>query len=130
MRCALARLLAIVTGVSIVVLAVVFAQLQQGGVRGGGVSAQSDQARVARGAEVFLEQKCQACHSIAGAGSRRYPLDGVGSRLTEDDIRKWIVAPRDMNPKVSKRAYDKLPTADLESLVAYLKSLRKPGPVD
>ena len=95
-------------------------------VWGGGVFAQSDQARVARGAEVYREQKCQACHSIAGAGSRRYPLDGIGSKLTEDDIRKWIVAPRDMNPKVSKRAYDKLPKVDLESLVAYLKSLRKP----
>jgi hypothetical protein len=30
-----------------------------------------------------------------------------------------------MNPKVSKRAYDRLPKADLEALVAYLESLRK-----
>jgi len=96
------------------------------GALGGEAIAQSDKARVTRGAEVYREQKCQACHSIAGVGNRRYPLDGVGTKLTEEEIRKWIVAPREMNPKVSKRAYDKLPKGDLEALVAYLKTLRKP----
>ena len=95
-------------------------------VWGVGVTAQSDEARVTRGAEVYRAQKCQACHSIAGVGSKRYPLDGVGTKLTEEDLRKWVVAPREMNPKVSKRAYDKLPKADLDALVAYLASLRKP----
>lgn len=92
----------------------------------GSVNAQSEEARVKRGADVYRAQKCQACHSIAGVGNKRHPLDGVGSKLAEVDIRKWIVAPREMNPKVSKRAYDKLPTADLDALVTYLKSLRKP----
>jgi len=93
---------------------------------GDGADAQSEEARVARGAEVYREQKCQACHSVAGVGNRRYPLDGVGTKLTEEEILKWIVAPREMNPKVRKRAYDKLPKGDLEALVAYLKSLRQP----
>ena len=92
---------------------------------GDGAVAQPDEARVTRGADVYREQKCQACHSIAGVGNKRYPLDGVGARRTEEEIRKWIVAPREMNPTVSKRAYDRLPKADLEALVAYLKSLRK-----
>ena len=92
---------------------------------GGEAFAQSDEQRVARGAEVYRAQKCQACHSIAGVGNKRYPLDGVGTRLTEEDIRRWIVAPREMKPTVSKRAYDKLPKDDLVALVAYLKSLRK-----
>ena len=95
------------------------------GAWGGEAFAQSPGERVARGAEVYRAQKCQACHSIAGVGSKRYPLDGVGTKLTEDDIRRWIVAPREMKPTVSKRAYDKLPKADLEALVAYLKSLQK-----
>jgi mono/diheme cytochrome c family protein len=81
-------------------------------------------SRIERGRTVYVEQKCQACHSIAGMGSRRYPLDGVGSKLSADDIRKWIVAPREMNPKVSKRAFDSLPPPDLEALVAYVSSLR------
>jgi len=124
-RCALARLLAIVTGVLTVLLGVVFALVQRGPAQEGTVVAQSEQAQVARGAEVYREQQCQACHAVAGVGSRRYPLDGVGSKLTEEDIRKWIVAPRDMNPQVSKRAYE-LAQDDLESLVAYLRSLRTP----
>lgn len=92
---------------------------------GGEAFAQSLEPRMARGAEVYRAQKCQVCHSIAGVGSKRYPLDGVGTRLTEEDIRRWIVAPREMKPTVSKRAYDKLPKDDLDALVAYLKSLRK-----
>ena len=90
------------------------------------VAQQNDGDRVKHGAEVYRAQKCQVCHSIAGVGNKRYPLDGVGTRLTEGDIRKWIVAPREMNPKVSKRAYGKLPKADLDALVVYLRSLRKP----
>jgi len=85
-----------------------------------------DRAVVARGAEVYRAQKCQACHAIAGAGNRRYPLDGVGSKLTDAQIRAWIVAPREMNPKVRKRAYDKLPKDDLDALVVYLTTLRTP----
>jgi mono/diheme cytochrome c family protein len=88
--------------------------------------AKSDEtARIARGVEVYREQKCQACHSIANVGNRRNPLDGVGTKLSEEEIRTWIVAPREMNPKVTKRAYDKLPAADLDALVAYMKSLRR-----
>lgn len=87
---------------------------------------QADLARqVARGKVVYTEQKCQACHAIAGVGNRRYPLDGVGDKLKDADIRKWIVAPREMNPRVTKRAFDKIPAADLDALVAYLKTLRK-----
>lgn len=88
-------------------------------------SPQSDEARESRGARVYREQKCQACHSIDGVGNRRFPLDGVGTKLSAADIRKWIVVPREMDPKVRKRAYDKLAQDDLEALVAYLKSLRK-----
>ena len=88
--------------------------------------ASADRTRqIARGQVVYSEQKCQACHSIAGVGNRRNPLDGVGDKLNEADIRKWIVAPREMNPRVTKRAFDKLPAADLDALVAYVKQLRK-----
>lgn len=79
---------------------------------------------VARGKEVYRQQRCRVCHSIAGDGNRRYPLDGVASRLGEDALRKWIVAPREMQPGVRKRAYDRLPAADVAALVAYLKTLR------
>jgi mono/diheme cytochrome c family protein len=85
-----------------------------------------DRATLDRGREVYKQQRCQTCHSIDGVGNRRYPLDGVGARLTEEQIRKWIVAPREMDPKVRKRAYDKLPKQDLDALVAYMRSLEPP----
>ena len=44
-------------------------------------------------------------HSIEGDGNMRSPLDGVGGRLTEREIRLWIVGPPEMNPVVAKRAY-------------------------
>ena len=64
--------------------------------------------RIDRGKEVYRVSRCAMCHSIEGKGNKKNPLDGVGSRLEADSVRKWIVSPREMNPKVSKRAYDKL----------------------
>lgn len=89
-------------------------------------AAQDTTAQIERGKQVYTEQRCQLCHSVAGTGNRRYPLDGVGRKLTAEQIRKWIVAPQEMNPKVRKRAYDKLLPSDLEALVVYLQRLRKP----
>lgn len=89
--------------------------------------AAQDAAKVARGKEVYQELRCQTCHAVAGTGNRRSPLDGVGTKLTEEQLRKWIVAPREMNPNVRKRAYDTLATDKLEALVAYLQSLKAPG---
>lgn len=81
------------------------------------------EAVVELGKSVYRQQRCQTCHSIGGVGNRRYPLDGVGTRLTEEQVRKWIVAPKEMDPKVRKRAYDKLPADELEALVTYLLGL-------
>lgn len=86
-----------------------------------------DPKSIERGREVYRQQRCQTCHSIEGAGNRRSPLDGVGDTLKEEDIRRWIVAPREMNPKVRKRPYE-LPDADLDALVSYLRSLEKKHP--
>ncbi len=40
-----------------------------------------------KGKAVYAAQKCSMCHSIAGAGSKANPLDGVGKKLSADDIR-------------------------------------------
>src|SRR5690606_1998233 len=34
---------------------------------------------IARGRAVYEKQNCATCHSIAGEGNPRYPLDGVGA---------------------------------------------------
>jgi mono/diheme cytochrome c family protein len=83
---------------------------------------------IAQGKEVYNELGCAACHSIAGVGSPRYPLDGVGSQLTREEIRLWIVDPQEIQPGVRKPAYDDLEDDELRALIAYMESLEEePG---
>lgn len=83
-----------------------------------------------RGAAVYAEQKCSVCHSIAGKGNPRGSLDRVGTKLSADDIRQWIVNPKEMAEKTKAerkppmKAYPNLPAADLDALVSYLESLK------
>jgi mono/diheme cytochrome c family protein len=92
--------------------------------------AASAQTPAAKGAEVFAAQKCSLCHSIAGKGNPKGPLDDVGSKLKADDIRKWIVSPTEMTAaakadrKPPMKAFASLPKADLDALVAYLGTLK------
>ena len=86
---------------------------------------------VKRGQQVYTAQKCQTCHSIAGKGSKKSPLDGVGAKLSADEIRQWIVHPTEMTAKTKStkkppmpNKYSKLPAADIDALVAYMQSLK------
>jgi len=84
----------------------------------------------AKGEQVFTAQKCSLCHSIAGKGNAKGPLDGVGSKLTADEIRSWIVDAKGMTAKTKAtrkpdmKSYA-LPKDDVDALVAYLSSLKK-----
>lgn len=94
-------------------------------------SAALAQDKVAQGTKVYEAQKCSICHSIEGKGNKKYPLDGVGSKLSEADVKEWITDPRaaekkhNATGKPPMKAYTNLPAADLDALVAYLKSLSK-----
>lgn len=87
-----------------------------------------DAAQIARGKTVYDAQRCSLCHSVAGRGNAKGPLDKVGTKLSAEDIRKWIVTPKEMksdtNRKPEMRAYPSLPAADLDALVAYMRSLK------
>jgi mono/diheme cytochrome c family protein len=83
----------------------------------------SGEDSMAAGKQVYRENRCSMCHSIAGEGNQRSPLDGVGSRLTEEEIRKWIVDPQSMQADVRKPSYDSLSDENLEALVSYMASL-------
>lgn len=94
-------------------------------------AAAQDAAQVKRGQEVYTAQKCSICHSIAGKGKKQNPLDGVGSKLKPDEIRQWIVSPKEMTAKTKStkkppmpEKYSKLPAADIDALVAYMQSLK------
>jgi mono/diheme cytochrome c family protein len=88
-------------------------------------------ASTERGMKVYADQKCSACHSIAGKGNAKGVLDDVGSRLTAEEIRSWIVSPAEMTKKTNAarkppmRAYPNLAKEDVDSLVAYMLSLKK-----
>ena len=83
------------------------------------------------GATVYATQKCSLCHSLGGRGNAKGPLDEVGSKLSGDDIRKWIVAPAEMSAKSSStrkpamRAYPNLPKVELDALVTYMVAQKK-----
>ena len=71
------------------------------------------------------------CHAIAGKGSKANPLDGVGTKLSADDIRQWITHPTETAAKAKSTKkppmpakYGSLPAADLDALVAYMQSLK------
>ena len=75
------------------------------------------------GRTVYDEVNCAACHSIAGVGSPRSPLDVVGERLTAEQLRLWVVDPQAIQPGVRKPAFDDLPEPEVDALVAYLQTL-------
>ena len=89
------------------------------------------QGAAEKGAAVYAAQKCATCHAIAGKGQAKGPLDGVGSKLSADEIREWLVDPaaaakkHNATRKPPMRAYAKLPKEDLDALVAYMASLKK-----
>jgi mono/diheme cytochrome c family protein len=85
----------------------------------------------AQGEKVYGAQKCAVCHSIAGKGNQKGSLDGVGTKLSADEIRMWIVSAPEMAVKTKAtrkpvmKAYAAIPKSDLDALVAYMQSLKK-----
>lgn len=84
---------------------------------------------VEKGKAVYAANKCQTCHAIEGKGNKKFPLDGVGKKLSAEEITKWIVTPAEMEaklaekPKIKMKAY-KLAGDDLKALVGYMQSLK------
>ena len=83
-----------------------------------------------KGEQLFTEQKCNLCHSIAGKGNAKGPLDGVGAKVKADEIRAWLVDTKAMTAKTKAERKPEmkvytLPSEDVDALVAYLSSLKK-----
>ena len=94
-------------------------------------AAAQDAALVEKGRALYAAQKCSVCHLIEGKGNKVSPLDGVGTKLTADQIREWIVAPKAATAKAKSTKkppmpdkYGKLAPAELDALVAYMQSLK------
>jgi mono/diheme cytochrome c family protein len=96
-----------------------------------GLAAAQDADKVKKGEGVYAAQKCSVCHSIAGKGGKANPLDGVGAKLSEADMREWITKPVEAAAKAKSTKkppmpakYGSLPAEDLDALVAYMLSLK------
>jgi mono/diheme cytochrome c family protein len=84
-----------------------------------------------KGQDVYTAQKCQLCHAIAGKGNKSNSLDGVGAKLSADDIKQWITHPVEAAAKAKSTKkppmpakFGSLPAADIDALVAYMQSLK------
>lgn len=117
------RIVAAVSGMLVILLALVFARLQN---PPGAVSAQESAA--AFGHEVFLARGCARCHAVAGEGNLRSPLDGVGERRDPAALRDWILATGPAGEALPARArhakadYRTLPDDELAALIVFLQS--------
>ena len=93
-------------------------------------TAAAQDAKVARGEKLFVDQKCTLCHSVGDKGNKKGPLDGVATKLKPEEIREWLTDAKGMTVKMKAtrkpemKAYT-LPKEDVESLAAYLMTLKK-----
>jgi mono/diheme cytochrome c family protein len=93
-------------------------------------TASAQDAKIAKGQKVYADQKCAICHSIGDQGNKKGPLDDVGSRLSLEELRLWVVDAKGMTEKTKapRKPFMKdyvLPKEDLDALVAYMASLKK-----
>ena len=85
----------------------------------------------AQGEQVFQVQKCSLCHSVAGKGNAKGPLDGVGTKYSASELKLWITSPAEMAKKHNAtrkppmKSFASLAAADVDALVAYLQTLKK-----
>jgi mono/diheme cytochrome c family protein len=90
-----------------------------------------DKDLVAKGEKLYAANKCVTCHSVADKGNKKGPLDEVGSKLTAEELRRWLTHPAEMAAKANAtrkpamKPYDKLSAQELDALVAYMQTLKK-----
>lgn len=100
------------------------------GIATSAAAAVAQDAKVAKGMQVFTDQKCSLCHSVGDKGNKKGPLDEVGSTLSADEIRQWIVNAKEMREKTEATRKPPmktftLPSDEVDALVAYLQTLKK-----
>jgi len=73
------------------------------------------------GAALFKENNCFSCHKLHGVGGDVGPdLDGVGSRLDLETIKKQISDPQSVKQGSEMPAYPELSPQDLQAIAEFL----------
>lgn len=87
--------------------------------------AESGQALVDLGHEVFVANQCLSCHVVKGEGVAFGPeLTHTGRSYTAERLTLLLRNPKAVNPQASMPAYDGLSDSDFKALVAYLLTLK------
>jgi len=139
-----ARRIALLTGLLVLLLAVTFSFTQNPAKRPDVTDSREqtlpanqtesfylDPKHIEAGLQVYKQQSCARCHSIAGQGNPRNSLDGVGTRRTASELRDWIIGADALQGELPgyasklKQVYRELPGDDLDALVIYMQSLRQ-----
>jgi mono/diheme cytochrome c family protein len=83
------------------------------------------------GKQLFTSKGCTKCHQVAGRGNKANVLDGVASKVSAADMKKWLTNPTEMEAKLDHKPKIKMsskkPTltnSDIDALVAYLETLK------
>ena len=77
-------------------------------------------AQEINGEELIGRLGCRACHALKGQGGAKGPdWDGVGARLTPEQLKQQILFPQKRMP-----SYAHLQPEELKAVVEYLKGLR------
>jgi len=77
-----------------------------------------------QGAVVLQNKQCRNCHALSGSGGLRGPaLDGVGTRLTGDQLTRQVIQGGGNMPAYGKN----LSPAEVAALVAFMQTLREPN---
>ena len=88
----------------------------------------------AAGLESIKTLGCLTCHSIAGTGNPRHPLDGVGSQWTAEQLHAWITgsgfAAERLPASVTRRKqrYTSIPEPEMNALISCLSELKATQP--
>lgn len=88
--------------------------------------AESPQAVVDHGHDVFVANNCLNCHVVKGEGISWGPeLTHIGSSgYTAERLAETIRNPKAVDPQATMPAYDKLTETDLDAMVTYLLTLK------
>ena len=128
MREILSKYIVLLTSMLIVILSILFALSQNRDETIQIVSSSPEKMQKAK--ELFVLQGCGHCHSIDSVGNKRNPLDGVGDRMSQEMLKKWIIGDDSLKDKIpsyalnQKQKYKQLSHDELNALVDYMQSLR------
>ena len=93
-------------------------------------AASAQDAKVAKGEKLFVDQKCTLCHSVGEKGNKKGPIEAGVAKLSDGEIREWLTDAKAMTAKTKATRKPEmkqytLPKDDVDALAAYLVSLKK-----